>query len=842
MWPWRRRSRRTAQRSTAGTPAPTTASPPPVRRPAPPAWQGLPPIQRTTADEPRLNVPEAFTSSLAAWRDPSYLAPLGHLVGDAEPAGVLHGAAVPVDKPAAPEPAQLGGDDRASLPLATPAAGTRRGAPSVQRRVAPAYGHLAAPDLPRRTEPVPVEPITVNRLLTAPQPPVELRLPTVDRPADPAQRAADTDPPEPDDSPAEATESPTGSAQQPAESTQRPVEASPPEPVRPVEAPTLGQDAPASAAPAGVTGPDVALPAPSPPVRPVAAGGERPAPSLPVQRSAAPRPLRRLGLGEPIVSPPLSPPAVPAPTTLHPAATREVSPTQHVPPAQHVPPIQRVPAGEAGPALVHRPPPAATEAVTAGDGADAGHRRAGGDTAQQNAEGSAPTPATAEGTTAAQDTTTTESATAPEGSTATGAGGHAGLVGEAVVARLTVDAADGPAVDPTSAGTDWPVFAQTFVRPDDAPVSTAARSAPLLAQPPAATPPTPGGGLAEAPGRGGRVTDSAGGPPAREPGRDLPVVSRLEASTAQPTMGTADGGTGSFGGTVPGRHADRLDAPHEPPHSERETDGFDAGSGTTGAEPAVAGLVGGYGEAPDAPSDDACAGQPIDAPAPPPLVVARLVGDRPVRLLTETPASTAPAPARPTVQRVTWQRAETPAPITPTAVPAPSTPTVAPVPDVRRPQPSPLGPPAAPAAHVAPEDVPAATEDVPVRRWIGVLPGAAGDPPVAYPGTGPKPATAAPDRDPTGPIVQRVEPADPPPPIDVPPPAEPPAPPTAASPPPGDAPTVPDPAAPGQAALGAPAGLEPEELLKKLYDPLLRRLKTELRLDRERHGVLGGPG
>lgn len=36
--------------------------------------------------------------------------------------------------------------------------------------------------------------------------------------------------------------------------------------------------------------------------------------------------------------------------------------------------------------------------------------------------------------------------------------------------------------------------------------------------------------------------------------------------------------------------------------------------------------------------------------------------------------------------------------------------------------------------------------------------------------------------------------------------------------------------------------MEPEELLKKLYDPLLRRLKTELRLDRERHGVLGGPG
>jgi hypothetical protein len=37
----------------------------------------------------------------------------------------------------------------------------------------------------------------------------------------------------------------------------------------------------------------------------------------------------------------------------------------------------------------------------------------------------------------------------------------------------------------------------------------------------------------------------------------------------------------------------------------------------------------------------------------------------------------------------------------------------------------------------------------------------------------------------------------------------------------------------------APAGpQEPEELLKTLFDPLLRRLRTELRLDRERRGVV----
>lgn len=40
------------------------------------------------------------------------------------------------------------------------------------------------------------------------------------------------------------------------------------------------------------------------------------------------------------------------------------------------------------------------------------------------------------------------------------------------------------------------------------------------------------------------------------------------------------------------------------------------------------------------------------------------------------------------------------------------------------------------------------------------------------------------------------------------------------------------------AAQAAAAGQEPEELLKKLYDPLVRRLKAELWLDRERRGAL----
>ncbi len=65
------------------------------------------------------------------------------------------------------------------------------------------------------------------------------------------------------------------------------------------------------------------------------------------------------------------------------------------------------------------------------------------------------------------------------------------------------------------------------------------------------------------------------------------------------------------------------------------------------------------------------------------------------------------------------------------------------------------------------------------------------------------------------------------------------------SPPEPVAPPVPaaaGPAAVGPSAVGpsaAPAAQpETEELVKKLFDPLLRRLKTELRLDRERRGAL----
>lgn len=50
--------------------------------------------------------------------------------------------------------------------------------------------------------------------------------------------------------------------------------------------------------------------------------------------------------------------------------------------------------------------------------------------------------------------------------------------------------------------------------------------------------------------------------------------------------------------------------------------------------------------------------------------------------------------------------------------------------------------------------------------------------------------------------------------------------------------TAPPPGSTGTPAGAASTGSEPEELLKKLFDPLLRRLKVELRIDRERRGSL----
>jgi hypothetical protein len=73
------------------------------REAAPPAgpvvraeWRRLPPIQRVLAEHPLVNPVQRFSGTLTAWQDPSFLAPLGHRTGPDEPAGLIGDLTVPV--------------------------------------------------------------------------------------------------------------------------------------------------------------------------------------------------------------------------------------------------------------------------------------------------------------------------------------------------------------------------------------------------------------------------------------------------------------------------------------------------------------------------------------------------------------------------------------------------------------------------------------------------------------------------------------------------------------------------------------------------------------------------
>ncbi|MGW1060450.1 hypothetical protein [Micromonospora rubida] len=882
------------QRPTADAPAPPTDGSPAHTRSAPPAWQSLPPLQRVTPDEPRLNLPDTFTGSLAAWRDPSYLAPLGHLVGAAEPAGVLHETAVPVSEPPRPAPEPVGrtrGGDPGPLPLATPSADSRPPAPSLQRQAAGPPGSTPTPEhplaVPARGRAVPVEPMTVSRLLTAPPPPEELLLPAVDRPADPTPEAA------------------------------RPDAAS-------SEAPTLGRDAPATGdtdttTPADMTGPlggDVPGPAPDAwsaaaaagPLTPGSAGALTPgsagpsAPDLPVQRLVGdgPRPPRRLGLGEPIVSPVLPPAPRPTGAAAPPSVQRSTAgqgPEQvrrsaagegqaggPFPPAA-APLVQRSPAGGNGPvtepALADRPADAsdAGDAGNASDAGIAGDAAPAGDSTTLVGSGSVtvsrldtqafptglgPSPVGPQAEAGAADGGKNPVGGPPppvEGLPLAGtprgdapptrwAGGVAdpGTGGPAPVQTFVPPAGETPPAGGTSPGGETVTGGDTTASWEttaggDAPAG--AGVAPLLGEPPTSTP-SGGASSAGEPAAGTQAADPAGGPGAGQEGSggtDLPVVARL-ATSATPTGPRVEGPST---GTGPAPHAEAstgTDGPYDGGTTPvgGATAGWEAG---TDGGPGVAGLVGGDGGAADPTGDAAGPAGPagVDAggsPSPPlPLVVARLVGDRPPPLLTGA-GPVAPWPDRPAVQRVTWQRDEPPAGggrAGTTADPERAVPV-----DLRP-------PPAAPDPSTVPGT--AASTDAagstsaeaggglpPVQRWVGALPGT---PPASRPqgrNTAPPgpPLSAYAIGELSGPVVQRAEPVDdvvPPPPVDAP------APPAAAPAPDGGGAAAGRPAAPGAAPGG---GTEPEELLKKLYDPLLRRLKTELRLDRERHGALGGPG
>ena len=98
-WPWGSPGTESAGTSEPAAPRATpTPEPAPAPAPAPvqrAAWQDLPPLQRTMTPTPPIAPLDTFTSSLATAHDPSFLAPLGHLIDPDGPSGHVDGLARP---------------------------------------------------------------------------------------------------------------------------------------------------------------------------------------------------------------------------------------------------------------------------------------------------------------------------------------------------------------------------------------------------------------------------------------------------------------------------------------------------------------------------------------------------------------------------------------------------------------------------------------------------------------------------------------------------------------------------------------------------------------------------
>ncbi|MGW0436456.1 hypothetical protein ACWDV4_28390 [Micromonospora sp. NPDC003197] len=785
---------------------------------------------------PLLNPSEEFTSSLAAWSNPSFVGSLGHALGPAEPAGVLHDLAVPV--PPASAHSDYPQSPSADPPLALPPTRTAPPKPSLQRQVsgvqaaaAPSFARPASPApspspapaphfAPPAEQLVPAEPLPISRLTVAPTPPVSLTLPVVAAP--PIMPALD---PVPDHTPGSASAEVAAPSGSPSIETQpEPSGANVPDLVSEGVVPTIGvaavehaggiQDSAADSpvessyapSPTSSVSPVVVSRSlgdspPSAPSQPSSPGIERSASAHAgdgpaaetVQRSAdfladagsATRPARRLGLGEPIVPPAPPMTAQRTPTIPSMPAGPVVGPSDGAP---------RAPAGPAMP-MVQRTQAAASPSGPA-----------------SNPPTPTPTPEPAAPTVATPTLPTDPSGTAE-------------LLGsEVIVSRLAESVGTNQAgQDLGTSNSESPTRGQFDELPltdGPSPPESIRSVDPAPSEP--VTPPA--------------VTwiDTA-------PTDSVPTLGNTELATATPSLPAAENGSAD------GQSIQRLTEPESPDLPLRP--------------------IGGGGRS--TPSSPAEGVHSVTAAAPP-LVVARLIGDRSIEPLTgegkESTSPYLPAPLPPTAQRLHWDSAPgRPAgssstagssgtgdtgftAVTPASSPAPSrldsvTPADAVFPVGRISQPSPA-------------DV------VPVQRWTGT--GAVSDLQTGptYPGQAVG-ATAAPvlavpylasqpTTDPATPIATPVaqrlpEPAAPP----DPPPTVPEEPAAAPEPEPAPAPTAsgatPPPPAPGGGAPGSPGAsgaagaTEPEELLKKLIDPLLRRLKVELRLDRERYGVLDGP-
>ncbi len=832
MWPWRKAEEPEPERVT-----------PPAPAPPPAGWREVGPIQRAVATPSLISPATRMSATLSSWQNPTFLAPLGHVVSPDAPSGIVHDLPVPVQKAA----------DGPELVVPTPKS-TSSQRTVVSRALAmfsstpePTAPTLSASPLssPALDEPatVPFDPAPAVHAGDAPQGEHASHdhapLPLASPPAPTVQRVVAADPPTARFTTASDAGLPVVTLRAIAEPSPTP----PPSTPDIAEAPTLGTvTVPAQSAPEP---PEPAAQPAAPPPAAIQRAAEPSAPELPlasVQRSTPPPAGRRLGLGAPLIpSPgPASPSATELPLQAPAAGVSGDALPATPPPAIVAAPDTPAPSAEPSPAhdlasllgdapLVQRSvaEPEATTDVPTDDGP-----------APEPAElpvGTAPTPPPPlSDTPSPAGSLPVQTSTSPSPTFTTPTLGASST--PPVVLRSAADASTTPPAGstPTSASSA-----------SASPGSTSPGSAPLAGFSSAGTDPT-GAPLASIQRASSLPTSAlpASTPPTSAASAAAPTAATaVQAATAAQTSTLPD--LPVIGATMAGTPATSTSTPTDPA-VQRAT-----------ALPLV-----------DTPTRAPDTGPAPDAPPAPPLVVAQLIGDRslPLRAAPEPEAPTpAPAPANASVQR--WADpygSAQPASLPGTAPgggyststsavhsPGGATASAAGYPNVQR-----STAPATIATEtrgagggmasdwLAPPMTDVATlPAVPIQRATSPAPSgphpnwSAGQPvgPVVAPTVQrARVSDPAPVRmEFVNPVVARVPeeaPADPPAPAA----ATPVEPPPAAEPPAAQAPGPQAPAAPGAPAAAG----TPEEMLAKIFDPLLRRLKTELRLDRERHGSL----
>ncbi|MFC3385318.1 hypothetical protein ACFOHP_25810 [Couchioplanes caeruleus subsp. azureus] len=739
-------------------------------------WRDVAAIGRVLGDPPLTNPVQRFSGALATWQDPRFVAPLHHAVGAGEPSGVIGAAPVPSVSadPAAP-----------GLPLAAPAPDVRRlwTAPTrwigaVVQRMAGPQGAATPVAPPPATAP---QPPWTPAAEPSPEPPAAAPVGTAFAQRAPTFSAPAAPPPgAPSDAPVVQTASaPVPQAFEPA-------------------APTVSRQTEPEAVVAVSAVPDVRATASGPPL-------EVPVPGVPTAEvNAAERPER-----------------------------------SGTPPAQGV-------EATVLPATANRPQVQRSSVAAPGSSAQRSSVAAPGSPAQRSSV-AAPGSSAQRSSVAAPDSSAQHSSGSPA----------VQRLPDPLAAVPQPPARPAPADDPQRHAEPGGAVPWSAV-PGSATAGSATAGNPALGAPTFGTSDTTGPVATRRLGLGAPIAAGAGAPDLvqREVGSltaGTPIVPGLAAPTVpggdptdavRPQPVQRDTGAPWF-----------ADSPRSPvaPTAARDSSPSDGGEpgatsvdlGALPAEPAVSDP----GTGPDAAAELPVVRVTRPDPFPPPAALAPLIGDRPVAAVSRLVETGAPpaaglatAPDKPVTGAATGGGTPEPRSAAPRWGPAGA------VADLQRlptPASSGVDPVRAEPAGAGPGWLPGHPHSASARPATGPtsgVPQLAVAP--ALPLTVARAVTAGADRTPTGPQIMTVQ-RDGPAPGEATAAARPPAGPAVPTPPagatavlapPADAATVTAP--PAVAAPPAASAIEPETLLATLYDPLLRRLKAELRIDRDRRGWL----